>query len=30
LVLRDDQRMLGVFLHAPRGPFYSPKTARSC
>jgi hypothetical protein len=23
LVLRDDQRMLGVLLHAPRGPFYS-------
>jgi hypothetical protein len=21
--------MLGVLLHAPRGPFYSPKTARS-
>jgi hypothetical protein len=21
--------MLGVFLHAPRGPFYSPKAARS-
>jgi hypothetical protein len=30
LVLRDDQRMLGVLLHAPRGPFYSPKAARSC
>jgi hypothetical protein len=29
LVLRDDQRMLGSFLHAPRGPFYSPKAARS-
>jgi hypothetical protein len=29
LVLRDDQRMLGVLLHAPRGPFYSPKAARS-
>jgi hypothetical protein len=28
-VLRDDQRMLGVLLHAPRGPFYSPKAARS-
>jgi hypothetical protein len=27
--LRDDQRMLGMFLHAPRGPFYSPKAARS-
>jgi hypothetical protein len=22
--------MLGVLLHAPRGPFYSPKAARSC
>jgi hypothetical protein len=29
LVLRDDQRMLGVLPHAPRGPFYSPKAARS-
>jgi hypothetical protein len=29
LVLRDDQRMLDVLLHAPRGPFYSPKAARS-
>jgi hypothetical protein len=29
LVLRDDQRMLGLLLHAPRGPFYSPKAARS-
>jgi hypothetical protein len=29
LVLRDDQRMLGVLLHAPTGPFYSPKAARS-
>jgi hypothetical protein len=28
-VLRDAQRMLGVLLHAPRGPFYSPKAARS-
>jgi hypothetical protein len=28
-VLRNAQRMLGVFLHAPRGPFYSPKAARS-
>jgi hypothetical protein len=28
-VLRDDQRMLGLILHAPRGPFYSPKAARS-
>jgi hypothetical protein len=29
LVLRDDQRMLVYLLHAPRGPFYSPKAARS-
>jgi hypothetical protein len=29
LVLRDDQRMLGVLLHAPRGHFYIPKAARS-
>jgi hypothetical protein len=29
LVLRNDQWMLGWLLHAPRGPFYSPKTARS-
>jgi hypothetical protein len=29
LVLRDDQIMLGWLLHAPRGPFYSPKAARS-
>jgi hypothetical protein len=29
LVLRDDQRMLGWLLHAPRGPFYNPKAARS-
>lgn len=29
LVLRDDQRMLGYLLHAPRGLFYSPKAARS-
>jgi hypothetical protein len=29
LVLRDDQRMLGLLLHAPRGSFYSPKAARS-
>jgi hypothetical protein len=29
LVLGDDQRMLGVLLHAPRGPFYSPKADRS-
>jgi hypothetical protein len=30
LVLRNDQRMLGVLLHAPRDPIYSPKAARSC
>jgi hypothetical protein len=29
LVLRDDQRMLGWLLHAPRVPFYSSKAARS-
>ena len=29
LVLRNDQWMLGLLLHAPRGPFYSPKAARS-
>jgi hypothetical protein len=29
LMLRNDQRMLGCFLHAPRGPFYSPKVAKS-
>jgi hypothetical protein len=29
LVLRNAQGMLGVLLHAPRGPFYSPKEARS-
>jgi hypothetical protein len=29
LVLRNDQRMLGWLLLAPRGPFYSPKAARS-
>jgi hypothetical protein len=29
LVLRNAWRMLGVLLHAPRGPFYSPKAARS-
>jgi hypothetical protein len=29
LVLSVDQRMLGVLLHALRGPFYSPKVARS-
>jgi lipid II:glycine glycyltransferase (peptidoglycan interpeptide bridge formation enzyme) len=30
LVLRNAFRMLGFLLHAPRGPFYSPKAARSC
>jgi hypothetical protein len=29
LMLRNDQRMLELLLHAPRGPFYSPKVARS-
>ena len=29
LVLRDVAGMLVVLLHAPRGPFYSPKAARS-
>jgi hypothetical protein len=29
LVLRDDQRMLGYILHAPRGLFYSSEAARS-
>jgi hypothetical protein len=29
LVLRSVVGMLGVLLHAPRGPFYSPKAARS-
>jgi hypothetical protein len=29
LVLRNDQGMIGWLLHAPRGPFYSPKVARS-
>jgi hypothetical protein len=28
-VLRNDQGMLGLLLHAPRGPFYSPKAATS-
>jgi hypothetical protein len=28
-VIKSAQRMLGVLLHAPRGPFYSPKAARS-
>jgi hypothetical protein len=29
LVLRNVVGMLGVLLHTPRGPFYSPKAARS-
>jgi hypothetical protein len=29
LVLRNVVGMLGYLLHAPRGPFYSPKAARS-
>jgi hypothetical protein len=29
LVLRIVVGMLGILLHAPRGPFYSPKAARS-
>jgi hypothetical protein len=29
LVLRNALSMLGIILHAPRGPFYSPKAARS-
>jgi hypothetical protein len=29
LVLRNVVGMLGTLLHAPRGPFYSPKAARS-
>jgi hypothetical protein len=28
-VINNAQGMLGFFLHAPRGPFYSPKAARS-
>jgi hypothetical protein len=28
-VINNAQGMLGVLLHAPRGPFYSPKAARS-
>jgi hypothetical protein len=28
-VINNAQRMLGVLLHAPRGPFYSPEAARS-
>jgi hypothetical protein len=29
LVLRNALSMLGYLLHVPRGPFYSPKAARS-
>ena len=29
LVLKSVVGMLGFLLHAPRGPFYSPKAARS-
>jgi predicted NUDIX family NTP pyrophosphohydrolase len=29
LVLRNVVGMLDILLHAPRGPFYSPKAARS-
>jgi hypothetical protein len=29
LVLRNALSILDVLLHAPRGPFYSPKAARS-
>jgi hypothetical protein len=28
-MINNAQRLLGVLLHAPRGPFYSPKAARS-
>jgi hypothetical protein len=28
-MISNAQRMLGVLPHAPRGPFYSPKAARS-
>jgi hypothetical protein len=28
-MINNAQSMLGVLLHAPRGPFYSPKVARS-
>jgi hypothetical protein len=28
-VIKSAQGMLGVLLHEPRGPFYSPKAARS-
>jgi hypothetical protein len=29
LVLRNALRMLDMLLYLPRGPFYSPKAARS-
>jgi hypothetical protein len=29
LMLRIALSMLDIILHAPRGPFYSPKAARS-
>jgi hypothetical protein len=28
-MIKNAQSMLGLLLHAPRGPFYSPKAARS-
>jgi hypothetical protein len=28
-MIKNALRLLGVLLHAPRGPFYSPKAARS-
>jgi hypothetical protein len=28
-MIKNSQSMLGVILHVPRGPFYSPKAARS-
>jgi hypothetical protein len=28
-VIKSALGMLGFFLHAPRGPFYSPEAARS-
>jgi hypothetical protein len=28
-MIKNAQSMIGVLLHAPRGPFYSPKAARS-
>jgi hypothetical protein len=28
-MIKNAQSMLGILLHAPRGPFYSPKAARS-